>query len=352
MASKITESVEKEALLYAPDLDEGELDVETYPIPMPDTTDPDFLAAWKEARKILASAAAEEKPIQMALEVLADDDAEAILNRALAGQYSLNERIRQEILDVFDYDDGRQLERIREILERYKPIYAASLTETELAAVLAGMKRVVSGLPSDQEGPFPSLPSDDVIGPPASLPPEPPEIITREIPPGEPAPEVHFPIIDEAVKDLSERNLILKEDYVALENEARAKAFTVAGVETEATLERIRDTLAENVAKGVDYREWREKVEEAIGEGNFLSDSHEELVFRANVHTAFSAGQNKVLDHPLVADAFPYRSIFPIHDQRVRATHLALETMGLDGTNIYRADDPTWKLWEPPSEFG
>jgi uncharacterized protein with gpF-like domain len=38
-------------------------------------------------------------------------------------------------------------------------------------------------------------------------------------------------------------------------------------------------------------------------------------------------------------------------DSRVRKNHLALEKLGLDGTNIYRADDPTWQRFRPPWDF-
>src|SRR5262249_20669082 len=49
-----------------------------------------------------------------------------------------------------------------------------------------------------------------------------------------------------------------------------------------------------------------------------------------------------------VTNGFPYLSISPIHDDRTPATHLALEQFGLNGTNIYRRDDPFWRTFMPP----
>jgi hypothetical protein len=42
---------------------------------------------------------------------------------------------------------------------------------------------------------------------------------------------------------------------------------------------------------------------------------------------------------------FPYVQMYPIQDSRTPTEHLALETSGLDGTGIYRRDDPFLKPW-------
>jgi uncharacterized protein with gpF-like domain len=56
-----------------------------------------------------------------------------------------------------------------------------------------------------------------------------------------------------------------------------------------------------------------------------------------------------VLEHPLVADEFPYRLCSATHDSRTReASHLEMEKWGQNGTAVYRADDPMWdELWPP-----
>ena len=126
---------------------------------------------------------------------------------------------------------------------------------------------------------------------------------------------------------------------------ARAKAFTVANIQAEETLTKIRDSLAENVAEGADYGTWKQKVLEDVGTGTFLSPAHQETVFRVNVQSAFSDGQATVLAHPLVRSGFPYSTYNAIHDNRVRENHLALEQHGIAGTNVYRNDDPVFQLF-------
>jgi hypothetical protein len=45
---------------------------------------------------------------------------------------------------------------------------------------------------------------------------------------------------------------------------------------------------------------------------------------------------------------FPYQAYEPIHDGRVRDEHAELEKLGLNGTNVYRRDDPMWNYFTPP----
>ena len=167
-------------------------------------------------------------------------------------------------------------------------------------------------------------------------------------PPPEGTPRIHFPIIDEAVKELAERNVVTREQYDNLDSAVRAKAFTVANVEAEETLTKIRDSLAENVREGADYETWKAKVLEDVDAGTFMSDAHQETVFRTNVQTAFSDGQMAVLQHPLVRSGFPYSAYDSIHDDRVREEHLALDSQGIGGTNVYRTDDPVFETFRPP----
>lgn len=54
----------------------------------------------------------------------------------------------------------------------------------------------------------------------------------------------------------------------------------------------------------------------------------------------------------LVGDFFPYRAYSATTDQDVRAEHMALESLGLNGTNIYNAEDPVWRKFRPPWDYG
>lgn len=48
---------------------------------------------------------------------------------------------------------------------------------------------------------------------------------------------------------------------------------------------------------------------------------------------------------------FPYALYTAIPDDKADANHVALATLGLDGTGVYRADDPMWYHFTPPWRF-
>jgi predicted RNA-binding Zn-ribbon protein involved in translation (DUF1610 family) len=56
----------------------------------------------------------------------------------------------------------------------------------------------------------------------------------------------------------------------------------------------------------------------------------------------------KTLDHPGVSGGIPYLQFSAVADDRTPKTHLALERLGLNGTGVYRRDDPFWLKFMPP----
>ena len=53
----------------------------------------------------------------------------------------------------------------------------------------------------------------------------------------------------------------------------------------------------------------------------------------------------KTMQDSIVAACFPYFRWCPVGDGRTSDEHVGLEEMGLDGTNIFRCDDPTFARW-------
>lgn len=312
--------------------------------------------------------------------------AQALLKKALGEASKLSaagKRELQNILKVSSPTD--QARRIVTFVERYRLQLADLLGGTQLASFLEGMREVARRLPIiPPRGILPTLPPS--LSPEQAinlldkmrslhgmeraeaiynLPPEQQNFVNRglaieaAVPQGpvpftpakipENAPDaVVYPVIDEAAKELASKNVVTKNEYDALDDAARAKAFTVAGVDATETLAKIRDVMAEQIEKGVDVKEFQKAVRESVAEGTFLSDGHLENIFRTNVQGAFSDGQMKVLNHPFVKSGFPYATIDPIDDDRVEETHLAMETRGIQGTNYYRTDDPVFRMFRPP----
>ncbi len=218
---------------------------------------------------------------------------------------------------------------------------ARTLSDSLLAAWLAGGKSLLDRLP-----PPPEPPAELFPGPPAE-PPLPPDFLPPA--PGD-EPIVHFPVIEEAARDLAARQVVRREDFDRLAEDAKRAAFTVARVGSEDMLARVQQALVEDVAEGGTLRQFREKIADVI-DTSALSRHHVEATYRTNLAAAYSRGMRHVQQSPLVAAEFPYVRWVAVHDSRVRPDHLAMERSGIDGGAIYRADDPIFERLTPPIGF-
>jgi len=102
-----------------------------------------------------------------------------------------------------------------------------------------------------------------------------------------------------------------------------------------------------DIQQGTSLRGFREKVIERL-ETSPIGDGHLENVYRTNVQTAFRDGREALVSNPIVDELFPYQEHVPIRDDRVREDHLELQTQGLNGTGIFRRDDPVWNRITAP----
>jgi hypothetical protein len=298
----------------------------------------------------------------------------------------------------------------REVLESYRPELTALLTDIQLASLLAGMQRVATLLPTtlharpaqivmpvvgasaaaSPRGEIATSPKivpseaarttkvatphgGSVDGPEPAPEPAPPEVITVTLPVPMPAfiaespepleppePEQSPPVtsrtglamVDEAAKVLRSRVAMTRPEFDALSDEARRRAFTVAGEQTEKTVGKVRDVLADLTEAGPTLPDFARIVEEEVGPGTFLSPGHRETVYRNGISQAFSDGMDKILATPLVDDAFPFAGVYAIHDDRVRKTHLMMETLGIDGTHVFYRNDPVFIKYRGPLDWG
>ncbi len=276
--------------------------------------------------------------------------AQGILNRSLQAARGLSASARKDLAAALKRGPRDSGEAILAFIEKYRLQLARLLSATQFAAVLEGAREVAAKVPPLGTVPVEGLPvaeQERIVA--AQAPPTPP--FAPPVPPAGAPESIHFPIIDEAVKQLSEKRVMTRQQFDALDAAAKAKAFAVAGVDAQDTLTKIRDALAENVREGADYATFKQAVMGAVDEGTFLSDAHREVVFRTNVQGALSDGQFMVVNHPLVRSGFPYVARDAIHDDRARHNHLALEKLGIQGTNVYRIDDPVWQTFRVPWDY-
>lgn len=161
---------------------------------------------------------------------------------------------------------------------------------------------------------------------------------------------VVFPMIREAAKNLIQRRVLTREEFDQVADDAKARSFTIAGDLTEAAIEQVRDTLADLTAKGPSLPEFTEAVQARL-ETSRIGSGHLENVYRTNIQAAYRDGREAFVQNPIVGAVFPYQEYIPIRDGRVRKEHLALGSLGLDGTGVYRRDDPFWDYWTPPCGY-
>lgn len=252
----------------------------------------------------------------------------------------LRERLTSQLGKRWRYLAAQEtLEAARSILREYEPILAENLLATDLAAWLAGFDELAGELPSWLLPDFRS----------GFQPPLPPRFTLPGLL-GDDQPELRFPLIEKASESLFERNVLTREQFDLVSDAAKQQAFTVAGQDSIATLEDIRDVLAETVSEGASLAGFKERLSERI-DVSAIGPAHLETVYRTNVQAAYRDGRESLASHPIVDELFPYQEYFAIHDSRVRDEHLALETLGLDNTGIYRRDDPFWDRWTPPVHY-
>jgi hypothetical protein len=227
----------------------------------------------------------------------------------------------------------------REALEKLilasRPAVEATFVDTILAGWLSG---AAAGAEMLTPGPI-------LAG--WKVPPGEPPAGELLYPAGAPEPVVRLAAIEAAAEHLRDRAIFSSHDFYALQAGARQQAFTISANVTEQTLDKVNELLAELTAEAPSLAEFRERVLAAVP-GLPIGEAHLEQVYRNSVNEAYSQGHERVLEHPLVADEFPYRLYVAIHDERARPEHRALEFLGIDGTAVYYKNDPTWVRFRAP----
>lgn len=184
------------------------------------------------------------------------------------------------------------------------------------------------------------------LKPVGDLPPEPPEGYFPASTSREERP-VRFPAVERSARWLATRLDYTPDEFRELDNQARETAFTVARATTLDAVQKVREAVAEDVRSGGTLNEFRAVVDEALG-ASALSPSQSEALYRTHVARAQAAGQQDVLDHPAIEDEFPFVLYTAVHDSRVDVEHLAMESLGIDGTAVYYKDDPVIRRFWPP----
>lgn len=227
--------------------------------------------------------------------------------------------------------DSDILRRVRMALDDVGPKISSVLSDVQLIAWMRGLKNTSNQLPSFSK----PIQAIDPVTKRAI------ERLTRTL-----------PAMADAANSLLLKGLVTPQEILNMDASLRHQNFWLSGVSDLGLLGQIRDALVKAVAQGTGLDQFREDVASAVeGSSSVISPVRVETIYRTSVQNAYKEGRRVLETNPVVAAALPYKIYHAIHDSRVRHDHLLLETLGLNGTNIYRADDPMWELFDPPWDF-
>ena len=153
----------------------------------------------------------------------------------------------------------------------------------------------------------------------------------------------------DALKWFLEKLSVSREVWDAMSQEARRKAFTVAGVAHADLLTQVHEAITKALKDGTGLGQFKKDVQNKLlsawGEQVANPAWRIETIFRTNMQSAYSAGRWKQLNHPTIKKVRPYMMFDAVMDNRV--SHICEK---LDGTVL-----PT-EEWEkrglcPPLHF-
>jgi SPP1 gp7 family putative phage head morphogenesis protein len=153
-------------------------------------------------------------------------------------------------------------------------------------------------------------------------------------------------MFEEALELLRQRVAITREEFDAIYTAARAKAFTVAAIESVDVISIIQDTIADAIEEGISSAEWRKRVSEVVDRAGWkmqgdAKTARLENVFRTNVMAAY--GEGRYQQQTEMADLYPYARYNAIGDDRTREEHQALDgTVSPIGSAFWQTHYPPW----------
>lgn len=145
----------------------------------------------------------------------------------------------------------------------------------------------------------------------------------------------------EAIAAAKRRGVVLPDVYYgAMQDAARAEAFSIAGLATLTQLEDVWDDLQRNLASGATFADWQAQ---ASTMALVLPDHRLDNIYRTNLQSSWNSGRaEQILRN---RRTHPWLRYDAVNDSRTRPAHAAM-----DG-KIFHVDDPIWNSWYPPCGY-
>ena len=141
------------------------------------------------------------------------------------------------------------------------------------------------------------------------------------------------------------------DEFVTLDEKARAKAFTIAGVENDNLVAAVKKEVDRALAEGRPFGEFKADVDTLFDRAGVtrLNNYRVAQVYGDALSSAYGAGAYDELHSPVAEDLFPYFRYIDagIYD----GPHAVRPSHRLGGTILPR-DDPWWKTHWGPWDYG
>lgn len=134
---------------------------------------------------------------------------------------------------------------------------------------------------------------------------------------------------------------VTSDEFEDLSTEARARAFTVAGLHKLDQVSAVHKALETTIATGRPMEEFKRDMGRKL-DGK-LSAYQLETIYRTNVQSAYHAGRYSQMMR--VSENMPFWRYVAVDDSRTRPSHKALNGI------VRRFDDPFWDDFYPPNGF-
>jgi SPP1 gp7 family putative phage head morphogenesis protein len=152
---------------------------------------------------------------------------------------------------------------------------------------------------------------------------------------------------EEALQAFLDRQIITPEEFRALSDDARQRAFSATRLASQGLIERAYRRLLESLQSGGTLDDFaRQLREDSVTLGVTPADpGYLETVYRTNVASSYGAGRYRQIRSPAVIAARPFVEYRTSRDDRVRQSHAALDGL------VFRQDDPDWSRYAPPNGY-
>lgn len=158
------------------------------------------------------------------------------------------------------------------------------------------------------------------------------------------------PVAENAVKAIKNWNVMDRADFDKLSRVERSKAWTVTGINTQKSLNKIRSEVKKSIDTGSSRVQWYKSVVKEFNKAN-LGPARAELVYRVASTRGWHEGQQKTISDPAIGRLFPYVKVYTINDSRRTIACAMMAKNGINGTSIYRRDDPAYVNNRTPRHY-